>query len=121
MISINHGNQFFLKDFYGYDPIPFPYVSIVVFLDDNIVAIAGFVKKNIGLEEDSTVMFSDIKQILRVQKEFKRVVVIVSGLLIQRVEQSLNVFAVAQGSIGGSDLLLKHMGFNNIDGDLWVL
>jgi len=101
-----------MEQFYGEQP-SFTSRSVVVMNDDHPVAIAGRMKR-----ENHMVYFSEIRDELRESPEFKRVIIKAYRKLSKWMPRC-HVYAVADPRIKGSETLLEHLGFEQVDDILW--
>ncbi len=112
MIVID-ATQELLTEYYGSAPVS-SMRAIVAIEADKVVGVAGF-----KLENERMVLFSDISDELREHKGYKRLVVSAYKSLIE-IFPGAPVYAKAAPDIEGSCILLKHIGFQHLRGDLWL-
>ncbi len=110
---VTNATQDILTEFYGKRP-DVSMKAIVALDDGRPLGVSGF-----KLDNNRMVMFSDISNELRMRKDFKRIVIKAYKLLLTMIPNCL-VYATASTDIKGSCVLLKHLGFNKLGGNIWL-
>jgi len=113
VIEIIPTNKELLERFYG--SVPSRTLKSLTVLDKGEpIAIGGIYR-----EHEWYVMFMDVMDGIK-PRDHKRILLKCSKILIKKVQQlKLPVYSLADPEIVGSDILLEHMGFEQIYGDVY--
>jgi len=101
-----------LTKFYG--ELPRTQKSLVIIEDGELIAVTGLYP-----DKDRMIMFTDIKEEIRPRlKDYRRTILICAKRLF-KMTNNLPVHALADPEIEGSDRMLKHFGFEQLQKDLY--
>ena len=114
MLNIEPATNELLKAFYQ-KPVP-TMKAFVAVKDGRPIGVYGYYIKN-----ETVILFSDMTDELRQEKSFKRLIAKNYKLVLNLLKNTnLPVISIACRDTKGSDVLLKHMGFNPLIGDFYI-
>ena len=86
--------------------------SLVIIEDNEPIAVAG-----IYPDKERFVLFSDLKPNIKM-KDYRRAVIECTRRLM-KLSHNIPIHSVADPKVEGSDKLLKHLGFKQLDKELY--